>query len=869
MSKQLSPMMRQYFKIKEEHKDHIVFFRLGDFYEMFYEDAKLASEELELTLTGRDCGEKERAPMCGVPYHSCEAYIARLIKKGYKVAIAEQTEAPTPGKGIVNREVVRVITPGTVIEGSILDESRNNFIASVFLNSGQAGLCFADISTGEIHATVLSNPMENNRLLNEIGRFAPSETLVTEKLNQDKQLVGFLKNTLNSAITVMEDLDYDKKLGQSLIETHFQKTTEDLGLNDKPCLVSSLGALLTYLKSTQKKGTERLNNFYLYSEKEYMYLDLTARANLELVETVRGKDKKGSLLWVLDKTNTAMGKRLLRTLIEQPLMNPALIERRLAAVEQLLNNHSARDELSEILKQCFDLERLMTRIVYGSAMPKEFLNLGATIKTLPNIQKIVSELDCLLLKDIFSNIDLLEDVGDLIDKSITPDPPATTKDGGYIKLGYNEEVDRYRDIIGNGRRYISEMEERVKTETGIKNLKIGYNKVFGYYIDVTKSNIHLVPDTFIRRQTLTGSERYITDELKELENEILNANEKIISLERTLFEEVRKEVAMELHRIQRTASSLALLDVLNSFAKVAFKNNYCRPIVGTHDKLEIRDGRHPVVEVLTDSMFVPNDVHMDNKDNNFFIITGPNMAGKSTYMRQIALIVIMAQIGCFVPAKSANIGMVDKVFTRVGASDDLSAGQSTFMVEMSEVANILENATSDSLLILDEIGRGTSTFDGMSIAKSVVEFIVKKIKAKTLFATHYHELTQMEDELKGVRNFNIAVKKRGDDITFLRRIVAGGADQSYGIEVADLAGVPKEVVRRSKEILKKLEEQDIILHSKQKARKTTVSEVEEMQIGFSQNKDQEILEEIKKVDINTLTPIEALNVLYEIHKKLK
>lgn len=865
---ELSPMMKQYMEIKKQHEDHVLFFRLGDFYEMFFDDAKLASKELELTLTGKDCGQDERAPMCGVPYHSCEAYIARLVAKGYKVAICEQTEDAAAAKGIVRREVIRVITPGTVIEGSMLDETRNNYICSICLDGDKAGLVFVDISTGEAYATELTEQPLYMKIINEIGRFTPSEALLNSGAAHDKNIVSFINDKLGCVYTQLDDdfFDYDYSIG--MINERFSKNDlHSIENDDKTVVVRAIGALLGYVEKTQKKGIERLNSLDFYLDDQYMNLDITARRNLELVETMRTKEKRGTLLWVIDKTKTAMGKRLIRNYIEQPLLNIAVITKRQNAVSELYSQNIWRNEITEALSGVYDLERLMTRVVYGTATPREIKTLSYTCASLPVLKEKLKNAKSSLLSEIHTCIDELYDIREMIDNALVDDPPASIKDGGVIKDGYNREIDELRNILVNGKDIIASIEAREKEKTGIKNLKIGYNKVFGYYLEVTRSYIDLVPDDYIRKQTLSNCERYITQELKDLETKVLTAKDRIIALENELFDELKQKITLQLHRIQNTATAVAKLDVLCSFAQVSVMNNYVRPDMTLSGEIRIKAGRHPVIEAILDAPFVPNDTLLDNGKNNIAIITGPNMAGKSTYMRQVALIVLMAQIGCFVPAESATITVVDSIFTRVGASDDLASGQSTFMVEMNEVSHILKNATSKSLLILDEIGRGTSTFDGMSIARAVVEYIADKNKlgAKTLFATHYHELTELEGLIEGINNYNVAVKKRGDDITFLRRIVRGGADDSYGIEVAKLAGISDGIIKRAKQILAKLEaSQESVEISSVQIKKAQYQEDMQMALDFSN--ESPIKEKLKTVDVNTLTPIEALNLLYELKK---
>lgn len=867
----VSPMMEQYTDIKNKHRDHILFFRLGDFYEMFYDDALLASKELELTLTGRDCGQEERAPMCGIPYHSAEAYIARLIKKGYKVAICEQTEDPALAKGLVSREVIRVITPGTIVETSMLDEGSNNFIASIFCDSKGFGCCFTDISTGEIKATEYRGRDAQQHLINELGRFSPSEVIFNQSFLDYKQVTAFIKNKLGCSANLADDDETVRTVAPQTIREHFKvQSLSELSLDDKAYCVGAVAILLRYLAETQKTGLERLLSINYYNDKQYMNLDITARRNLELTETMRSGEKKGSLLWVLDKTKTAMGKRLLRSYLEQPLINPTVIEKRLNAVDELFQNSIQRAELVAMLAGIFDMERLMTKVVFGNCTPRDLKALEFTASKLPELKEAVGGFQSVYLAQVHDHIDLLSDIRDRIHTAVKEEPPITTKDGGVIAAGHSAELDNLRDIVFNTKEYLAKIEAEEREKTGISKLKIGYNRVFGYYIEITRLNSERVPERYIRKQTLANCERYITEELKVLEEKILGANEKIIRLEQQLFEELRLYAAAQLGRVQATATAVARLDVYAAFAEVAALRGYTRPDIAVSDELVIKDGRHPVVEaLLSGAPFVANDCLLNGTDNQINIITGPNMAGKSTYMRQIALIVLMAQIGCFVPAASAKIGIVDGIFTRVGASDDLASGQSTFMVEMSEVAQILRGASGKSLLILDEIGRGTSTFDGMSIARAVIEYIAdkKKLGAKTLFATHYHELTELEDQLSAVKNYNIAVKKRGDDITFLRRIVRGGADDSYGIEVSKLAGIPEAIIVRAHEILTALEEGNPVAAGV-KQRKQKTEERADGQTSLLPLTESPALERLKALDVNTLTPIEALNTLYELKNML-
>ncbi len=863
---ELSPMMKQYFSIKEQNKDSILFFRLGDFYEMFFDDAVLVSRELELTLTGRDCGQEERAPMCGVPYHSCEAYIARLVQKGYKVAICEQTENPATAKGLVKRDIIRVITPGTVMEDSMLDESKNNFICALFTLGNKHSASFCDISTGELYGSDIEYSDDCSQLKSELSRYSPREILIGGEVEKMKKLVPFIKDKLTAAVEMVSDEYFDYDTAKATVLEQFKKNDlESLSLDSRDGVVRCVGGLLRYLKETQKTGLERINRLELYGENRFMHLDYNTRRNLELTETMRSKEKKGSLLWVLDNTKTAMGKRLIRRWIEQPLLSCAAIIRRQNAVEELVGDAILRGEALNSLTGIFDIERLMTKIVYGSANARDLRSLESALRKLPEIKANISGAKSTLLKEIYNDIDILDDVQALIDSAIVEDPPFSVREGGLIREGYSKEIDFLKGDMSDSTGVLARLEAEQREKTGIPKLKIGYNRVFGYFIEVSNSYKNLVPAEYIRKQTLANCERYITPELKELEGKILGAKDRAIALEYQLFTQVRDEISKNLERIQTAAKAIAQLDVLVSFAVTAVDMRYCRPDVNLNGEIIIKDGRHPVVEkLLSDTPFVPNDVTLDSKANRVAIITGPNMAGKSTYMRQVALIVLMAQIGSFVPATSAQIAITDAIYTRVGASDDLSSGQSTFMVEMNEVAEIIKNATSQSLLILDEIGRGTSTFDGMSIARAVLEYVAdkKKLGARTLFATHYHELTIMEELLDGVRNYNIAVKKRGDDITFLRRIVPGGADDSYGIEVAKLAGLPDWVISRAKQILKELEGTGKKADMPRK--KKVEPDILEPQMSLLDTNNSKIEQFVRDLDINTLTPIEALNKLYEL-----
>lgn len=860
----LSPMMEQYFQIKNEYKDYILLYRLGDFYEMFYEDAKLASKELDLTLTGRDCGQEERAPMCGMPYHSCESYIARLIQKGYKVAICEQTEDPALAKGIVKREVVRIITPGTVTESSMLEENKNNFICSLI--SSKAGSCisYCDISTGEIYVESLEYDKTMDNVLNSLSKFSPNEVLL-DKDFENQNIIDFLKNRLSAMVTSIPQKQYNISKLKDIVLAHFKcKNISEYDILDEDASYLSLGILLCYIMDTQKSDTGYLKTLISVSKNDFMELDANTRRNLELCETMRSKEKHGSLLWVLDKTKTAMGGRMIRNWICQPLTNISIIRKRQNAVEELVSNYRNLDEIRNFLSNIQDMERLMTRIVYKTANGRDLRALSSTISNIRPIKELMSNSNSSYLKEIYAQIDYLDDLYKLIDEAISEEPPVSVREGKIIKKGYNKDVDELNLILTDGKGWLAQIEAREKEATGIKNLKIGYNKVFGYYIEVTKSNIGDVPPVYIRKQTLTNCERYITDELKDLENKILSANDKIASLEYEIFSQVLKYISSQIDRVQKTAKAIARLDVISSFAKIAIDNKYVCPEISVKDEIIINEGRHPVVEkVLKNSLFVPNDTLLNCSTNKIVILTGPNMAGKSTYMRQIAIITLMSQIGSFVPAKYAKIGIVDKIFTRVGASDDLASGQSTFMLEMTEVAHILKNATPKSLLVLDEIGRGTSTFDGMSIAKSVIEYIIKKKKlnCKTLFATHYHELTDMENSHEGIVNYNVAVKKHGDEITFLRKILKGASDDSYGIQVAKLAGVPNEVVERAKEILIEIEN-NIIVPKEEKIQKN--GELSENQMSFNEVNNNNIIKYLKKLSIDSVTPIEALNILNEL-----
>lgn len=866
---ELTPMMKQYLEIKAQNPDCLLFFRLGDFYEMFAEDARIASKELDLVLTTRDRGEnkteEEKIPMCGVPFHAAETYIARLVQKGYKVAICEQMEDPALAKGLVKRDIIRIVTPGTVVESSMLDESTNNYFGCVYAEGDTYGIALTDISTGEASATVCTGIDAGERAANELGRFSPAELLLGGSAPQDKLFRALVDERLSCSVTVGADELFDAAVCEGELAAQFSATAEELGLAAAPAVIKAVGALLQVLKELQKADLSHIRKLDYYLSGKYMELDLTARRNLELTQTLRSKEKRGSLLWVLDKTKTPMGSRKLRAWLDKPLLSPNLIGKRLQAVEELKQNTVRRAELIELFKEVTDLERVMARIVTGAANAKDLTALAQGSRCLPQVKQMLSRFSSTMLAGVCEELDELTDLRELIDRAIVDEPPFTVREGGMIRQGYNEEIDRLREIMSGGKGMLSGIEAREKEKTGIKNLRVGYNRVFGYYIEVAKGQVDLVPETYIRKQTLVNGERYITEELKDLENTILTAKDRVTALEYELFTDVRRHLAAQAARVQTASQCVAVADVLACFAELAAKNNYCRPEVDLSGEIAITDGRHPVVEqMLKDSLFVPNDVHLNGADSRVAIITGPNMAGKSTYMRQVALIVLMAQMGSFVPAKAARIGVVDRLFTRIGASDDLTSGQSTFMVEMSEVADILKNATSRSLLILDEIGRGTSTFDGMAIARAVLEYAAdrKKLGAKTLFATHYHELTDIENELEGVRNFNIAVKKRKDDIIFLRKIVPGAADDSYGVEVAKLAGLPDKVIKRAHELLTELEAAGV------KAPARVTEAPEEAQFSLLDMNDRRIREKLEKITVETLTPIEAMNLLYELKQML-
>ena len=865
-----SPMMQHYLDTKNQYKDCILFYRLGDFYEMFFDDAINVSRELELTLTGKDCGQEERAPMCGIPYHAAENYISRLISKGYKVAICEQLEDPKQAKGIVKRDVIRVVTPGTVMEANLLYDRKNNYIMCVYKNGIYFGVTVCDITTGDFRTTEIKETNNFAIVLDEISKYSPAELVVNPMMYDCPEEIAKIKERFDIYITRLEEGkftdDYEKLQSKYKIVDDEGDLFE--GLENNMLSVSATNALLTYLLETQKNSLDHINKLIVYSTTKYMSLDINARRNLEITEKLRDKSKKGTLLWVLDKSATSMGGRLLRRWLNNPLINAKQINKRLYAVQELKDNIMLRGELTENLKRVYDIERLAGKISYGSANARDLISLKNSAKQLPEIKKILSNVNSNLLKELYNELDVLEDIYELIDKTIVDEPPISVKEGGLIKLGFNEDIDKLKTATTDGKNWIIQLEAEEREKTGIKGLKVGFNKVFGYYIEVTKSNVSLVPDRYIRKQTLTNGERYITEELKNLENQILGAEEKVINLEYNVFVGVRDKIESQVERLQKSAEVVSIIDALCSFATVAEDMNYVRPQVDNSGVIDIKDGRHPVIEkILPSGSFVQNDTYLDKVENRLSIITGPNMAGKSTYMRQVALITLMAQIGSFVPASYAKIGVVDKIFTRVGASDDLSMGQSTFMVEMMEVAQILKEATSNSLVILDEIGRGTSTYDGLSIAWAVAEYIAdsEKCGAKTLFATHYHELTDLENKLEGVKNYSIAVKEKGEDIIFLRKIVKGGTDESYGVHVAKLAGVPQVVTKRANEILKSIERKNVLNNKKLEKQDKNQAEGQLTMYNF---KLAELAHELDKVDVNTLTPIEALNTLVRIKEKM-
>ena len=866
-----SPMMQHYLQTKEQYKDCILFYRLGDFYEMFFDDAITTSRELELTLTGKDCGQEQRAPMCGIPFHAADNYIARLIAKGYKVAICEQLEDPKQAKGIVKRDVIRVITPGTVIESNLLDEKKNNYIMSIFKKGIYFGISVCDISTGDFFSTEIKDNNNFALLLDEISRYNPAEIIANETMYNCTEEIKKINERFSIYISKVKEDSFQEEIQN--LEQNYQIVTDKGAkiedLDQKLFAVCSINGLLKYLQDTQKVKLDHINKMIIYQTTKYMTLDINARRNLEITEKLRDKSKKGTLLWVLDKTSTSMGGRLLRRWLNDPLVDTVEINQRLDAVEELKNNVILRGDIIESLKRVYDIERLAGRIAYGSANGRDLISLKNSVSQLPNVKRVLASSHVCMLQTLYQELDELKDIYTLIDEAIVEEPPISVKEGGLIKLGYNEEIDKLKTATTDGKKWIVELETREREASGIKGLKVGFNKVFGYYIEVTKSNISQVPDRYIRKQTLVNGERYITEELKNLENEILGAEEKVVNLEYNAFAEIRDKIEVQIKRLQRSATTIATLDVLCSFASVAEDLNYCKPIVDNSGIISIKDGRHPVIEkMLPSGSFVENDTYLDKGENRLSIITGPNMAGKSTYMRQVALITLMAQIGSFVPAREAKIGVVDKIFTRVGASDDLSMGQSTFMVEMMEVATILKEATPNSLVILDEIGRGTSTYDGLSIAWAVAQYISDKEKcgAKTLFATHYHELIELEEKLEGVKNYSIAVKEKGEDVIFLRKIVRGGTDESYGIHVAKLAGVPKDVLKEANDILRSLERKSIL--GKKNLEKED-KKVQAGQLDLYNYKLAEVAHEIDQINLNELTPIDALNILVKIKEKMQ
>lgn len=877
----MSPMMVHYLETKKQYPDCILFYRLGDFYEMFFEDALTVSKELEITLTGKECGLEERAPMCGIPYHALENYLYRLVQKGYKVAIAEQMEDPKLAKGLVKREVIRVVTPGTITSAQALDETKNNYLMGIVYIDERFGIAVSDISTGDFLVTEVETERE---LADEINKFSPSEIICNDAFFVSGVDTEEVKNRYQTVIAALDSHFFSDEGCRRILKEHFKVGSLDgLGLQDYDTGVIAAGAVMEYMYETQKSTLSHITTIVPYSTGQFMIIDTSTRRNLELLETMREKQKRGTLLWVLDKTKTAMGARLLRTYIEQPLIHKDDIIARQNAIEELNMNYISREEICEYLNPIYDLERLIGRISYKTANPRDLISFRNSLEMLPYIKDLMGEFTTPLLKELWEELDALEDVHDLVFRAIVEDPPISLRDGGIIKDGYHEETDKLRHAKTEGKTWLAELESRERDKTGIKNLKVKYNKVFGYYFEVTNSFKGMVPDYFVRKQTLANAERYTTDELKELEDMILGAEDKLYTLEYGLFCEVRDAIAAEVLRIQQTARAIAGIDVMTSLSVVATKNNYVKPRINEKGVIDIKNGRHPVVEkMMRDDLFVANDTYLDNTKNRLSIITGPNMAGKSTYMRQTALIVLMAQLGSFVPADDANIGICDRIFTRVGASDDLASGQSTFMVEMTEVANILRNATKNSLIVLDEIGRGTSTFDGLSIAWAVVEHISnpKLLGAKTLFATHYHELTELEGTINGVNNYCIAVKEQGDDIVFLRKIVKGGADKSYGVQVAKLAGVPDSVIVRAKELLVELSDADITTRAKEIAeagagasKHASIPRPDEVDLQqmslFDTVKDDDIVRELGELELGNMTPIDALNTLYRLQTKLK
>ena len=862
----MTPMMEQYFQVKDQYKDFLLFYRLGDFYELFFDDAVLASRELELTLTGRDCGEEERAPMCGVPFHAADTYIGKLIEKGYKVAICEQTEDPSQAKGLVKREVIRIITPGTLIESNLLSDQKNNYLCTLCMGEFESGICFADISTAQVYTTTFSGEGMAERIKNELATYAPREILLNISRTHTGAVGSYLSEHPEIMVTDARPERFHPDSCRKTVREHFGESIRSEVYASTPMLCA-VGAMIDYIRESEKRDISYIKELNVYTDGQYLEMDANTRRNLELTESMRTKEKRGSLLWVLDKTETAAGARMLRKWVEHPLLSIPEIKERQGAVRELKDGYMLREEIGEALSHVLDLERLVTRVVYATANARDLRSICSTAEVLPDIKAKLQNCQSKRLRKICEELDALEDVCKNINESIDPDAPVSVRDGGMIAKGFNADVDRLRDVMENGTGWIKKVEAEERERTGIKTLRIHYNKVFGYYIEVTNSFRDLVPENYIRKQTLVGSERYITPELKEMESTILGAAERICTLEYELFNQVRAYVAEQSARIQKTAALLAEIDVYFSLATVAGKNNYVCPEVDLTDVMEIKDGRHPIVEqFIKDTYFVPNDVYLDTGRNRLMLITGPNMAGKSTYMRQIALIAVMAQIGSFVPASEARIGLVDKVFTRVGASDDLASGQSTFMLEMNEVSYILKNATRKSLIVYDEVGRGTSTFDGMSIARAIVEYTSsRKIGAKTLFATHYHELTSMEDEFEGIVNYHIAAKKRGDSITFLRKIVRGSTDDSYGIEVAKLAGLPNEVIKRAREVLASVEQ---TARAVREAEGTEKPVRDDTVITVQDQVNEQIINELKAADLNALSPFECMSFLFDLKKRL-
>lgn len=867
---ELSPMMQNYLQTKEQYKDCILFYRLGDFYEMFFDDAIVASRELEITLTGRACGLEERAPMCGVPYHAVEIYISRLIAKGYKVAICEQLEDPKTAKGIVKRDVIRVVTPGTVIETNMLEEKKNNYIMSISKKGMYYGLAICDISTGDFYATQIKLP-ENNfeKLLDEYARYSPAELVVDTAMGASEKELNILKDRNNTFVTVRDNTtftdDKDTLLKLYTIVDGYEKEKDCLDAEE--LVVTAINGLLNYFNETQKVKLEHINKIKVYEVRKYMALDINARRSLELTERMRDKSKRGTLIWVLDKTSTSMGGRLLRRWINDPLLDLKEINERLEAVQELKDNMMLRGDITELLKKVYDIERLTGKIAYGNANARDMISLKNSLSNLPELKKVLSMTNSSMLKSLYGRLDELKDIYTLIENSIVDEPPISVKEGGIIKKGFNQDIDEYREASTQGKNWIVALEAKEKERTGIKNLKVGYTKVFGYYIEITKSFLDKTPEDYVRKQTLTGAERFITPELKQIEDKILGSEEKVVALEYQVFTEIRNEIAKNIERLQKSASAISNVDVLTSLAIVAEDNNYVCPNVNEGNAINIKAGRHPVIEKMIDSgSFVENDTYLDCENTRVAMITGPNMAGKSTYMRQVAIITLMAQIGSFVPAEEAEIGIVDKIFTRVGASDDLSSGQSTFMVEMNEVANILKEATPKSLVVLDEIGRGTSTYDGLSIAWAVAEYIAdkEKIGCKTLFATHYHELLQLEEKVEGIKNFQVAVKEKGEDIIFLRKIIEGGTDESYGIHVAKLAGVPRSVVTRANKILHSLEKGGVKVKEEKEDKKQVAGQFDIFNMQLA-----DITHELDKINVNELTPIDALNTLVKLKDMIK